>query len=206
MKMKSSTRASGFSLVELLVVITIIVVLATLSFSIVGQMMGRAKIANATNCMLNNGLALHQYIADNNRTFPGPLIWYQGVGLKGTLFNFLAPYMGTEKLPANEKDIFATAAYSSYVLEYLRKSAAGNLSHGYFAVDTQGFLDRGDGVNQSVWGYGPNRDTSGNIERPRKLTELLTISRLTAKAVALLILKPGWPLSRRSRPASRELR
>ncbi|MEY3894803.1 MAG: hypothetical protein RLZZ214_322 [Verrucomicrobiota bacterium] len=181
MKMKNSTRTSGFSLVELLVVILIIVVIAAIAFPMARGMMSKAKIANATNCFRGNGVAIHQFAADNNQRFPGPLIWIQTAHTKGTLFSYLAPYLGTEKLPTTDKEIFTTAAYASFFPEYLRKEAAGNLSYGYFAATSVPYLARGDGNLQSIWGYGPNKDASGSPERPKTLSELLSISRLVGK-------------------------
>ena len=179
MKRKNSTRASGYSLVELLVVITIIVVIAAIAFPMARGMMMKAKIASATNCFRGNGVAIHQYAADHNQKLPGPLIWIQGAQAKGTLFSYLAPYLGTEKLPSAEKGIFTTAAYAAFFPEYLRKEAAGRMNYGYFAATSVGYLARGDGKLQSIWGYGPFSDAGGNPERPKTLSELLSISRLT---------------------------
>ena len=173
-------RRAGFTLVELLVAILIIAGLAALAFPMANRMLAKAKIASVSNCFRSTGLAIQQYAADNNQKFPGPLIWTQPVALKGTLFNYLAPYMGTEKLPTAAQDIFATGAYKSYVPEYLRKQAAGNLSYGYYAVNTVGYLPRSDGVLQCIWGYGMFSDASGNPEKPKTLSEVMAISRIKA--------------------------
>ena len=173
-------RRAGFTLVELLVAILIIAGLAALAFPMANRMLAKAKIASVSNCFRSTGLAIQQFAADNNQKFPGPLIWTQPVALKGTLFNYLAPYMGTEKLPTAAQDIFATGAYKSYVPEYLRKQAAGNLGYGYYAATSVGYLPRGDGALQSIWGYGPFADASGNPEKPKTISELLAISRIKA--------------------------
>ena len=173
-----ANRRAGFSLVELLVAILIIAGLAALAFPMANRVMSRAKLASASNCFRGTGMAIQMYAADNNQKFPGPLIWTQPVALKGTLFNYLAPYMGTEKLPTAAQDIFATGAYQSYVPDYLRKQAAGNLNYGYFAATSVGYLLRSDGVLQSIWGYGPFKDASGNPEKPMTISALLAVSRM----------------------------
>ena len=173
-----TSRRAGFTLVELLVAILIIAGLAALAFPMANRVMAKVKIASVSNCFRGTGLAIRMYTDDNNQKFPGALIWTQPVGLKGTLFNYLAPYLGTATLPTAAQDIFATAAYKSYVPDYLRKEAAGNLSYGYFAATSVNYLPRSDGVLQPIWGYGMNRDTSGNPERPKTISELLANSRM----------------------------
>lgn len=171
-------RRAGFSLIEVLVALVIIAGLAALALPLANRMMAKAKLASVSHCFRGSGLAIQQYAADNNQKFPGPLIWTQPVALKGTLFNYLAPYLGSDHLPAAAQDIFATSAYQSYVPEYLRKDAAGNLSYGYFAATSVPYLPRGDGALQSVWGYGTFQDASGNAERPKTISEVQAIARL----------------------------
>ena len=65
-------------------VILIIAVIASIAFPMARGMKLKSKITSATNCFRGNGVAIHQYATDNNRRFPGPLIWIQTVATKGT--------------------------------------------------------------------------------------------------------------------------
>ena len=64
---------SGFTLVELLVVITIIVVLAVISVVLVGRMSIGASAATMSNNLRQIGSAITTYADDNNGKMPGPL-------------------------------------------------------------------------------------------------------------------------------------
>lgn len=68
----SGTRNNlGFTLVEILVVIAIIAVLASLTFTVSIRVMHKAEKVTCTNLMRNWGMALESYYADYNR-FPLP--------------------------------------------------------------------------------------------------------------------------------------
>jgi prepilin-type N-terminal cleavage/methylation domain-containing protein len=67
------SRLPGFTLVEMLVVITIIVVLATLSFTGVTQFIKRAAAVKDTSTLRQISTCINMYAADNNDLVPGPL-------------------------------------------------------------------------------------------------------------------------------------
>lgn len=79
-------RTHGFTLVELLVAIVIIVVLAALVFAVSRQITARAKIANCTNNLRQISMGLTGHISDqqrypgrnNNRAWDRAIIPYMG--------------------------------------------------------------------------------------------------------------------------------
>jgi len=88
---RSSSAASGFTLVELLVVIAIIAVLAALSFSVMFSVKEKAHTASCTSNLRQIGIAMISYDSENGR-LPGketgmtwdrailPYIGYEGDG------------------------------------------------------------------------------------------------------------------------------
>jgi prepilin-type N-terminal cleavage/methylation domain-containing protein/prepilin-type processing-associated H-X9-DG protein len=80
MIMPSPKRHSAFTLIELLVVIAIIAILAAILFPVFAQVREKAR---QTTCVSNEkqmGLAMLQYVQDNDETFP----MSQYFGLDGT--------------------------------------------------------------------------------------------------------------------------
>lgn len=63
---KTLQTSRGFTLVELLVVITIIIVLAGISFSVVGKMRASADRTRCMSRLHSWGIAIGSYAADNN--------------------------------------------------------------------------------------------------------------------------------------------
>jgi prepilin-type N-terminal cleavage/methylation domain-containing protein len=65
-----SSRSLGFTLMEILVVIAIIVVLAAIAFPIYGRIKSKANMGHATNIMRQLGSAVGAYAAQNNGELP----------------------------------------------------------------------------------------------------------------------------------------
>jgi prepilin-type N-terminal cleavage/methylation domain-containing protein len=70
MKRPTTSSRRGFTLVEILVVITIVIVLAAVVFAVAGRMKKSASTAVTTSNMRQLGVALISFTADNGR-FPG---------------------------------------------------------------------------------------------------------------------------------------
>jgi len=64
------SRLAGFTVMEILVVIAIIVVLAAIAFPIYGRIKSKANMGHATNIMRQLGSAVGAYAAQNNGELP----------------------------------------------------------------------------------------------------------------------------------------
>ncbi len=103
--MKTKNRSLGFTLVEMLVTITIIAVLAGVIFALAKRSVGRA---HQTVCITNLGYigqAIQTYAFEHAGRLPGPL--YNGqsavVGPPRNLATFLGEYLDVPGEPVNDK-------------------------------------------------------------------------------------------------------
>lgn len=101
MKPNSSriTHPAGFTLVELLVTVTIIIVLAALTYMGSSAFLKRAAAVKDMSNMKNLWTAINLYVGDNNDTLPGPLnagqkAIYGASASYGRVNFYLAPYLG----------------------------------------------------------------------------------------------------------------
>ncbi len=69
----SSNRRSGFTLVEILVVVAIIGILASVLWASVDSVRTKASRAVATSNLRQLSVAIMSYVADNDNSLPGPL-------------------------------------------------------------------------------------------------------------------------------------
>jgi len=100
------SRLPGFTLVELLVVITIIVVLAALSITGASLFMKRAAAVKDASTLRQISMCINMYASDNNDYMPGPLFTGQtpvyGKALSTNIMEWrrlaecFAPYLGKE--------------------------------------------------------------------------------------------------------------
>jgi len=84
-------RSNGFTLIELLVVIAIIAILAAILFPVFARVREKAR---QTSCLSNEkqlGLALTQYVQDNNERYPcgSAGVYQSGRGWAGTLYPYV---------------------------------------------------------------------------------------------------------------------
>ena len=91
--------SAGFTLIELLVVIAIIAMLASFATPSIGSAIERGRSAKCVGNLRQIGVAVQQYIADNDNTFPciaienaPPVEGHEG----GTPLEVLGPYGVTE--------------------------------------------------------------------------------------------------------------
>ncbi|BDI33637.1 hypothetical protein CCAX7_56880 [Capsulimonas corticalis] len=66
----TSTRSQGFTLIELLVVIAIIAILAAILFPVFAKAREKARQTSCASNLKQIGLAMTQYVQDNDETFP----------------------------------------------------------------------------------------------------------------------------------------
>ncbi len=68
--MRGAPANRGFTLVELIVVIAILVILAALLLPVIGSVRKRANVAATTNNLKQTGAAIALYMGDNNNAMP----------------------------------------------------------------------------------------------------------------------------------------
>lgn len=99
-------RNSGFSLVELAIVMGIIGLLAVVATPSIGAMLDRANSARCASNLRNIGVAVQQYISDNDYRFPPIETDPPSLGNEGrTALETLEPYGITKAVltcPADE--------------------------------------------------------------------------------------------------------
>lgn len=108
----------GFTLVEMLVVIGIIVILAALLFPLLSKMRRSADLASGQSALRNIGTAIASYTAENNTRLPSISQWTEFVvkqkrGPGDDLMYHLAPYLGGDALAA--KDYVPGTASAGFV-------------------------------------------------------------------------------------------
>lgn len=93
-------RKAGFTLVELLVSIVIVIALAALSFVIYGKATASSQRAVCVNIMRQFGTAMHGYLSDNHDRMPNVQVNLQKPNYRHEndhhIFAALYPYLGLE--------------------------------------------------------------------------------------------------------------
>lgn len=98
---------AGFTLMELLIVIAIIVVLAALSFPVVIKFREKARLSKCSGNLRQIGIALNGYISENNGRFPdgsADVSWKPGITTSRCWYDAAAEYMGREYVPYHNGD------------------------------------------------------------------------------------------------------
>jgi prepilin-type processing-associated H-X9-DG protein/prepilin-type N-terminal cleavage/methylation domain-containing protein len=97
MKPSTRTRSSGFTLIETLIVITIIVVLAAIMMPVAKGFRDRAKASVCTQNLRQIGVGLLSYISENNGRFPDGIAdvsWFGGISTSRCWYDAAAENMG----------------------------------------------------------------------------------------------------------------
>lgn len=83
--LRSARHSGGFTLVELLVVVSVIAILSAFTFSIFGNMRSRAQQAHCAHSLRQLGMATNMYLSDHELVFfaylqatPEGRLWYFG--------------------------------------------------------------------------------------------------------------------------------
>lgn len=116
-------RAGGFTLVELLFVIAIIAVLASMAVPAVGPMIERGRSARCAGNLRQIGVAVQQYAADNDYRFPAietvPPSLPPEVENPGTALEKLGPYGVTGQTLACPSDAAKNNNHAKHGSSYL---------------------------------------------------------------------------------------
>ncbi len=170
MKMLYSTKGrKAFTLVELLVVITIIGLLAALIVPAVSTVRRSADRTEALSDMRQVGMAIQLFAADNDNTLPGPLwggqsAWYNS-GDSRTLGYQLWSYLGGT-------DPKAGGTYKINVLAPKAYQRVLGANSGCPSVITDQTVTV-NGVTYNPWGYQGTSDPSP-ISQPMKISTAAT--------------------------------
>jgi prepilin-type N-terminal cleavage/methylation domain-containing protein/prepilin-type processing-associated H-X9-DG protein len=162
----SHRRTRGFTLIELLVVIAIIAVLIALLLPAVQAAREAARRAQCTNNLKQIGLAIANYV-NNNNTTPLHEFRYGGDGSGPGTSGCLSWYFGI--LPYVEQNAMFNAINSSYSTEWGDVTSKTGPSFTAYYTSIAAFLCPSDGVvNTNVPGVG-NFSYVGNTGHPRNV-------------------------------------
>ncbi len=147
------TSSAAFTLVEVLVTVSILAVLATLSLTTISKMRDRADFSAATSNLRQVGAAMHMYSGENNGYLPGPLWtgqspWYSK-GDTGSLGYYLWRYLGEEKPEwwSQQVEVMTLPAYAREV---------PNLDAPVLVMNNS--IQLRDGSTANPWGYPDRQD------------------------------------------------
>ncbi len=161
-------KRPGFTLVELLVVITILAVLLGIGFPLGRSLLARSREASCLNNLRSLGVGLQGYLQDHNNTMP---VLMTGRSSKSAdepvLETTLLPYLGSEdafRCPADSKE-FAKSGSS-----YLWNSTQNGLPTGDLSFF--GIKDRPDKIplitDKEAWHPGGTNFLYADLTSPNK--------------------------------------
>jgi prepilin-type N-terminal cleavage/methylation domain-containing protein len=119
-------RHRGFTLIEALTVVAVIAVLTLVLVPVLGRMLQDSHRAGSVNQLRQIGVALFQFAADNNNTFPAPA----GVGSGSWWGISLAQgdYLGKSKRWVHDQLIAPGIRYESSFPTYFTYTATGAMA------------------------------------------------------------------------------
>lgn len=166
---------AAFTLVELLVVITIIAVLAALLFALTTSIRKKASSATSVSNLRQVGTAIMTHASDNNGTLPGPVLTdqfprYQNNSISGQLGWLLKDYLASDPQPSNSQPrMFYTAAldYPAAKADAKNPKSGNKPTYVTFARQTDAI------TGATFWPLGNyNKNSSGNRTPSMTTTQL----------------------------------
>lgn len=168
---QNSRRPGGFTLVELLVSITIIVVLASLVFTLSSRAINSAQKSVCMSNLRGVGSALQGYILEHSGRLPGPLNTGQSAlnnGSSRSLVTYIAPYMEAERDKSAGPYLVANYGCPS-LMKHIKVNTVANPPIVYRLEEKGTLLDNLGRNITYPWGY-----SAGVI--PKRLDEINPIS------------------------------
>lgn len=161
--LRSAQAVKAFTLVEVLVTVSILAVLAALSLTAISSIHRQAEVSEATSNFRQVGVAMQLFASENNGFLPGPVWtgqspWYSKRD-NGALGNYLWPYLGANQPEwwAQKLDILSLPAYEREV---------PNLDAPVLIMNNS--LRLTDGTLANPWGY-PGRQEPYKMFRLKEL-------------------------------------
>lgn len=188
---QTSRDCGGFTLVELLVSITIIIILATTVFVLFGRVSKAASAATMTNNFRQIGSAIRLYSDNNNSKLPGPLhtgqraIWRDAP--RTHLAYFLWEYFFPDQVPKEGQEM---EMLSSPMWRKETPTRKG------ISMLSQPDVDPDPAVRRNPWGYAGAGQNDPN-RNPITMAKLFSYDRLPWALVEADQLHPlvgvsGW--------------
>jgi prepilin-type N-terminal cleavage/methylation domain-containing protein/prepilin-type processing-associated H-X9-DG protein len=188
--MNSKKHPHGFTLVELLVTITIVVTLAGIVFVLSKTAIDRAQQAVCTTNLGYVGQAIQAYAFEHGNRLPGPLYSGQSaiVGPPRNLATFIAEYMEVPGEPVNGKVVIASFACPAW-----RKQLKTSNPEDSICYQVWGNLKLTNGRTVNPWTY-PKPWGTPQPEPPARLDEFDPIA--AGRTIALIeqdaLLSSAW--------------
>lgn len=114
-KRANQTSLSAFTLVELIVAVSVIIVLVAILLGAIGKARERADLTGSTSNLRSIGSAISLYVNDNQGDLPGPLARGQwavyGLGSQSLLYH-IGEYMGFGPRPETPEETRFMAAFA----------------------------------------------------------------------------------------------
>lgn len=163
-------KPSGFTLTEMLVTMTIIIVLAALAFSLSSRMISSAQKAVCVSNFRGIGNALQMYVSEANGRLPGPLNTGQSALFNKdprSLVTYIGPYLEDPRDAGTEPYLINNYGCPS-IMKLIKENTVAKPPVVYRLEDRQNkLLDNAVPANDISypWGY-----AAGNI--PKRLDEI----------------------------------
>ena len=175
------SERSAFTLIELLIVISILAVLAALLFPVLGSARESALAVHCLSNLRQLGISLPMYADDNDDQLPPGI---KGRYSSGDWHKLISPYMGRETSERFGRDYLScpvdVGSYNGQFVEW----------HAWGSVGSYGANYAGNG--SKPFGFWITEEGPQNGQGSQAITELDSDEFLAADAVLPYIYNPSW--------------